>query len=103
MAWYRKDNRTTSYTVPADAAAVVSTDLQASGLEPIQMSVTGADVVMSYSQGATGITIPDGTVMTWERQNPYGDQVWFQTPVASGTDATVVFMIAGGIQNGKRI
>lgn len=103
MAWYRKDNRTVTYTVPADAAEIVPTDLQASGLEPIQMSVNGADVIMAYAQGRTGITIPDGTVMTWEKQNPYGDQVWLQTPVASGTDATVVFMIAGGIQNGKRI
>ena len=99
MAWFRKDNRNDSVVVPADAAGIAECNLQCSGLEPVIMSVTGGDVVLSYTQGGTGPTIVDGTVVTWgaNEGNPFGDIVWFST-TASSSEATVSFLISGGIQ-----
>lgn len=99
MGYFRKDNRNAEFTIAADAAAVSNVQLQCSGMEPVMMSVTGGDVVMSYTAGGTGPTLVDGTVVTWgaNEGNPFADQVYFST-VATSSEATVKFLITGGIQ-----
>lgn len=99
MGYFRKDNRNTSVTVPADSAETVNVILQCSGMEPVLMSVAGGDVIMSYTAGGSGPTIVDGTVITWgaNEGNPFADQVYFTT-TATASEATVSFMITGGIQ-----
>jgi hypothetical protein len=68
-------------------------------MEPVIMSISGGDVVMSYTQGGTGPTLVDGTIVTWgaNEGNPFGDEVWFSTTSGS-SEATANFMISGGIQ-----
>ena len=103
MSYFRYDYRITSGTVAADAGTPTNIQLQCTGLEPLILSVTGGDVNFSYTADmGTVMKILEDTVITFEKQNPFGDQIFLQTP-STGSEATVTFMIGGGIQNGKRI
>lgn len=101
---YRKDNRVEIVNVPNDDVSNVNIQLQTSGSEPVAMSVTGADINLSYSSRLlNGITILDGSVVTWELANPFSSQVYISCVNGSAAPAVIQFLITGGIQFGKAI
>jgi len=102
--YHRKDNRCETYTVSNTDGVSSTIDLQTSGFEPVALSVDGADIVVRYSSSteAAGLTILDGSVVTWELANPFNSTVYISTVAGSASDATVEFLITGGIQSGKR-
>ena len=102
-SYFRYDYRTVSFTVPADAAGVVNAQLQTTGTEPLNVQVSGGDVEFSYqSSMANPITLLDGMYLSYETAHPFGNQVYMRT-VATASEATVTFQIAGGVQNGIRV
>jgi hypothetical protein len=103
MSYFRYDYRTTTSAIAADAGIPTNIQLQCTGLEPMILSVTGGDVNFSYTADMGNvIKILEDTIITFDNQHPFGDQIFCQTP-STGDAATVTFMIGGGIQNGKRI
>lgn len=91
MSWKRKDNRVVRYVITADAPVAV--DLQATGTEPIIMTVTNNDVQMAYaSERDYPITFQDGVTITWDTQNPFNTQFYLSV---TGTDSYVTFLIGG--------
>lgn len=103
MVIYRKDNRCVEFTISNTDGVYSTVDLQTSGFEPVLMSVDGADVIIRYasSTDVSGLTILDGSVVTWELANPFNSTVYISTVAGSASSGTVEFMITGGIQRGK--
>lgn len=100
----RYDDRAATFVVSnTDGAVLNIADLQCTGVEPVMMSVTGADITIRYaaSEEQAGITILDGSVVTWELANPFRSQIFISTVDGSAASAVVEFFITGGIQSGK--
>jgi len=100
----RYDDRAQTYTVSNTDGVIVNVDdLQVTGVEPIMMSVTGADITIRYGSSDlnAGITILDGSVVTWELANPFRSQVFITTVDGAASSAEVQFFITGGIQSGQ--
>jgi len=93
-SWERKDNRVEQFTCEEDV--VVNVQLQASGKEPMMIDNTGSAVTLGYNRGGPYFTIPDGYQYTWERQNPFGSELWLLNTTAV---TTVVTFLIGGSSN----
>lgn len=65
-------------------------NLQATGREPLILTVSNVDAQISYDSGGTSVTLAQGTYL-YEVQHPFAGQFRLQNT------ATLTFMIGGAI------
>lgn len=73
---YRKDNRTSTYTITDTNPTVnIGNDLGARGDEALMLRITGGSVAFSYAAGGPRLTLEAGLYM-YEKAHPFGGSFW---------------------------
>lgn len=98
MEWFRKDNRVVSETLEENDIVVL--ELQTNGTEPLIVSNTGSDLLISYNRGGPFFTMLDGYQYTWENRHPFNSEVYV-TNLTTST-STISFLIGGSMYDERK-